>query len=319
MMTLGAQTRLDRMSPKRSDRDWVAARLADAKTGIMLMIDLKPAIVSSEAQRQAQLRWFKLAEIEALGLETKDALFLGLDHDSGAGFFALSIPESRIKDLPGGPTAVKPYVDLRTLAMQGALTPDELCIAGQARGLAQWHQTHRCCSQCGARSEVRDAGWKRSCWACAAEHFPRTDPVVIMLVTDGERCLLGHEKRFGQMYSRKFYSTLAGFLEPGEDIEAAVRREVREEVGLEVGTVHYHMSQPWPFPHSLMMGCIAEAKTTGIDIDKTEIEDARWFSRDDAMAALQGRHPELAVPGRHAIAHHLIKAFVEGSWGKRRG
>ena len=147
-------------------------------------------------------------------------------------------------------------------------------------------------------------------------YFPRTDPVVIMLVTDGQRCLLGHEKRFGQMYSRKFYSTLAGFLEPGEDIESAVRREVWEEAGIEVGKVHYVQSQPWPFPYSLMMGCIAEANKTEINIDKTEIEDARWFSREDALAALEGTHPELALPGKHAIAHHLIRAFVDKSWGK---
>jgi NAD+ diphosphatase len=146
------------------------------------------------------------------------------------------------------------------------------------------------------------------------DHFPRTDPVVIMLVVDGDRCLLGHEKRFGQMYSRKFYSTLAGFLESGEDIEAAVRREVLEEAGIKVGKVHYYRSQPWPFPHSLMMGCIAEAASKEINIDKHEIEDAKWFSREEARAALAGEHPELAVPGKHAIAHHLIKAFVEDSW-----
>ena len=321
MLTLGPQITLDRMSPKRSDTAWVAAKLAEAATRVMVMIDLKPVVEQTgmqagSDQKSGTVRWFTLDQAKSLGLDTTHAMFMGQEHTSKAGFFSIAISEAQAKGLPGAAAALRPFVDLRSLAMQGFLEPAELSLAGQARSLAQWHETHGFCAKCGQPSAMADAGWKRSCAACKTEHFPRTDPVVIMLVTDGERCLLGHEKRFGQMYSRKFYSTLAGFLEPGEDIEAAVRREVWEEAGIEVGKVHYVQSQPWPFPYSLMMGCIAEATKTEINIDKTEIEDARWFSREDALEALEGRHPELALPGRHAIAHHLIRAFVDKSWGK---
>ena len=321
MLTLGPQTTLDRLSPKRSDAAWVAAKLAEPATRLMVMVDLKPVVEQTgigdgpDAKR-GTLRWFTLDQINSLRLDTGHAMFMGQDHDTKAGYFSVAISEAQAKAAPGAAGLLRPYVDLRSLAMQGFLDPPELSLAGQARSLAQWHETHGFCAKCGQRSAMADTGWKRKCEACDTEHFPRTDPVVIMLVTDGERCLLGHEKRFGQMYSRKFYSTLAGFLEPGEDIESAVRREVWEEAGIEVGKVHYFQSQPWPFPYSLMMGCIAEANKTEINIDKTEIEDARWFSRADALEALEGRHPELALPGPHAIAHHLIRAFVDKSWGR---
>jgi NAD+ diphosphatase len=158
---------------------------------------------------------------------------------------------------------------------------------------------------------VKEGGWRRSCWACKTEWFPRTDPVVIMLVTDGDRCLLAHEHRYAKMYNERMYSALAGFIEPGEDIEHAVRREVLEETNIKVGEVTYHSSQPWPFPHSLMIGCFGRAETTDITIDSGEIADARWFSRKDARLMLERRHPEgLLVPGRQAIANTLIERFV---------
>ncbi len=158
---------------------------------------------------------------------------------------------------------------------------------------------------------VKDAGWRRECWACGQQHFPRTDPVVIMLVVDppNDRCLLGNERRFEQ----NMWSTLAGFLEPGEDIEHAVRREVLEEAGLKIGPVKFHSTQPWPFPHSLMIGCHAIAETTEINIDPNEIDDARWFSRADIKLMLAGKHASgLWLPGRQAIARSLITAFADG-------
>jgi NAD+ diphosphatase len=148
------------------------------------------------------------------------------------------------------------------------------------------------------------------CWACKTEWFPRTDPVVIMLVTDGDRCLLAHEHRFGD----RMFSTLAGFIEPGEDVEHAVRREVLEETSIRVGEVKYHSSQPWPFPHSLMLGCIGRAETTEISVDSGEIAEARWFTREEARLMLERRHPEgLNVPGRQAIANALISSFVDAA------
>lgn len=307
MATLGSQLSLDRRSDKRSDAAWVADRLAGGASRFLLLIDLKPAIHSSEDQKTGSIRWFTGAELTQLKIDTAEAMYLG-DGQDGASHFAVAVTEHYARHVPGGPYCLKPYVDVRSLAMQGVLQPEELAICGQARALAHWHDTHRCCSKCGGQNRVKDGGWRRQCWSCKLEHFPRTDPVVIMLVTQGDDCLLSHEKRF----QPNFFSTLAGFVEPGEDIESAVRREVKEEVGIDIGRVTYHSSQPWPFPHSLMIGCHAEALTREINLDTKEIETAMWVTREEAGQMLMGRHGAgYQVPGRHAIAHNLIRAFVE--------
>ena len=151
------------------------------------------------------------------------------------------------------------------------------------------------------------AGWRRDCPVCKAIYFPRTDPVVIMLAVNGAACLLGRQPRF----PKGMYSALAGFVEPGETIEAAVRREVREEAGVSCRAVQYFASQPWPFPASLMIGCFAEAESRSLEVDRVELEDARWFSRDEAIALIEGRHPDgLAAPNPMAIAHHLLKRWA---------
>ncbi len=155
---------------------------------------------------------------------------------------------------------------------------------------------------------MTQGGYRRDCPTCGAQHFPRTDPVVIMAIVDGDRVLLGRQARFVP----GMYSCLAGFLEPGETIEDAVRRETWEEAGIRVGRVGYHSSQPWPFPNSLMIGCIGEALTTDVVPDATELEDCRWFTRDEARAMLDGSHPDgVSSPKPLAIAHHLLLAFVE--------
>jgi NAD+ diphosphatase len=189
---------------------------------------------------------------------------------------------------------------------------DEVLLGefAQAASLIRWNGDNRFCGRCGAPMEIRIGGYKRVCTACEHMIFPRTDPVVIMLITDGEHCLLAHEHRYGD----KMYSALAGFIEPGEDIEHAVRREVLEETNIRVGEVKYHSSQPWPFPHSLMLGCIGRAETTEITIDSGEIAEARWFTREDARLMLERRHPEgLHVPGKQAIANALIASFVDAA------
>ncbi|HEV2603974.1 MAG TPA: NAD(+) diphosphatase [Microvirga sp.] len=197
--------------------------------------------------------------------------------------------------------------DLRSMALKGTVVPDELGILAMAKALLDWHRRHRFCSNCGAPSTLQQAGFRRDCTACGTQHFPRTDPVAIMLVTDGERCLLGRQPRF----LPGMYSCLAGFVEPGETIEAAVRRETFEEAGVRVGAVSYAMSQPWPFPSSLMIGCIGEALSTDITIDREELEDARWFSRDEIRLMVEGRHPDnLFAAAPMAIAHHLIRQWV---------
>jgi NAD+ diphosphatase len=306
MPTVGATTMLDRLVHKRSDPEFVKSKLNAPGARFLLLADLKPVIRSNAERTTATLAWFSLGELTEFGLPVADALFLGADHD-GNGCFALAVNEHRTRHVPGAVERLRPIVDLRSLAMQGAMSPEELSLCGQARALAQWHENARCCGRCGGVTLVKDAGWRRMCWACKTEWFPRTDPVVIMLITDGERCLLAHEHR----YSDKMYSALAGYIEPGEDIEHAVRREVREETSIKVGEVTYHSSQPWPFPHSLMLGCIGRAETTEITIDPNEIAEARWFTRADARLMLERRHPDgLHVPGRQAIANALVMAFV---------
>jgi NAD+ diphosphatase len=192
--------------------------------------------------------------------------------------------------------------------VQGLVGPDHLAPLAEAKALLSWHARHRFCANCGARTEMSQAGWKRECPSCKVEHFPRTDPVAIMLAIDGDNCLLGRAGRFVQ----NMWSCLAGFIEPGESIEDAVRRETLEEAGITCGEVKYFRSQPWPFPMSLMIGCHARATSTKITVDRSELEDARWFTRDEVALMFVGQHPEgISIPPPIAIAHHIIRAWVE--------
>ena len=310
--TLGTTKVLDRKGPKRSDEAFIAGLRGDAKSQFLVLADQKPVIVSNAARTESAIRWFALADMQKLDLPVADAYFLGVDRASGAGHFAIAVTEHRTRHVPGAVELLRPIVDLRSLAMQGIMSAEDLSLVGQAKALAHWHENARCCGHCGGTTLVKDGGWKRTCWACGLEHFPRTDPVVIMLVVAGDECLLGHEARFGK--DPKMYSTLAGFIEPGEDISHAVQREVFEEAGIEVGEVSFHSTQPWPFPHSLMIGCIGHAKTKTLNIDTTEIEEARWFKRDEVRLMLDGRHPKnWWVPGKQAIARALIQSFVDGT------
>jgi len=309
MPTVGSTVMLDRLGPKRSDAEFLKSKLEAPGARFLVLADLKPVIRSNAQRTEAKLAWFSYAELTKFGLPSGEALFLGIDKASNA-HFALAVTEHRTRNVPGAIEKLRPIVDLRSLAMQGIMSPEELSLCGQARALAQWHENARCCGHCGGTTLVKDGGWKRKCWACGLEWFPRTDPVVIMLVTDGSRCLLAHEHRYGD----KMFSALAGFIEPGEDIEHAVRREVFEETGVKVGEVKFHSSQPWPFPHSLMLGCIGQAETTELVIDTVEIAEARWFTRQDARLMLERRHPDgLTVPGKQAIANALIASFVDAA------
>jgi NAD+ diphosphatase len=200
-------------------------------------------------------------------------------------------------------------LDLRSIAVEGAVPPDELGILAEAKALLHWHARHRFCANCGAPTQMSCAGFRRDCASCGAQHFPRTDPVAIMLIARRECCLLGRQARF----AAGMYSCLAGFIEPGETIEDAVRRETFEESGVRVGAVRYVASQPWPFPANLMVGCVGEALTGEITLDRDELEDGRWFARDEVALMLDGRHPDgLRGPVRMAIAHHLIRRWIAG-------
>ncbi|EKS33575.1 NAD(+) diphosphatase [Afipia clevelandensis] len=230
-------------------------------------------------------------------------IFLGL-HE-GAPIFGMGIAASAAEDLMGRQDVA--VENLRAVAASGAVPARELSTIAMAKSLVSWHQRHGYCANCGARTSMADGGWRRICPSCKTEHFPRTDPVVIMLVTDGERCLMGRQSQFPPT----MWSCLAGFVEAAETIEQAVQREILEEAGIHCTDVRYYMTQPWPYPSSLMIGCSARATTTDITVDRTELEDARWFTRDEAVAMLARNHAEgLTGPHPVAIAHHLLANWI---------
>lgn len=201
--------------------------------------------------------------------------------------------------------------DHRFAELRGAmarLSPRDGELAATAKALLGWHRSHGFCAACGSPTAAARAGWQRTCAACGAQHFPRTDPVVIMLVTRGNRTLLGRSPS----WPPGMYSCLAGFVEPGETLEAAVRREVAEETGVPVGAVRYLASQPWPWPASLMVGCHARASGDAVTLDPAELEDARWVTREDMVAVMDNRHPDIRPARRGAIAHALITAWLAG-------
>jgi len=234
-----------------------------------------------------------------------ETIFLGLIGDEGR--FGYGIAPEAAEALKARSDLL--VTDLRTIAIKGLVDADHLPPIAEAKAMLHWHARHRHCANCGAATTLTDCGWKRACPQCKAEHFPRTDPVVIMLSVDGDRCVLGRSPRFVPT----MWSCLAGFIEPGESFEDAVRRETQEEAGIKTRRVRYFASQPWPFPMSLMIGCHAEAVSRDITVDREELEDARWFSKDEVAAMLMRKHPQgLTCPPGVAIAHHIMRAWVEG-------
>ncbi len=231
-------------------------------------------------------------------------IFLGLRDD--APVFGMGIADDAAEKLLNRSDVG--VVELRGIAMQGAIPSEQLSAIAMAKSMINWHRRHAYCANCGTRTRAAQGGWRRDCPSCKAEHFPRTDPVVIMLVTSGDDCLLGRQKQF----PTGMWSCLAGFVEAAETIEDAVRREVWEESGIRCDNVQYYMTQPWPYPSSLMIGCTAEALTRDIVIDRTELEDVRWFSRAEATQMLARQHTGgLTGPHPFAIAHHLVGRWLQ--------
>jgi NAD+ diphosphatase len=279
---------LDRADPLRGDPQRIEELRRD---GTLLALDGLLPVLGDDGR----LAW--LAAHEAP--DDAELVFLGLQPD-GRGAFGV-VPEDGNAD----PATVQRQI----WALLGRLSPDDLAIYGTARSVLDWQARHRFCAQCGAPTAPARAGWQRNCPTCGAEHFPRVNPVAIMLVECESRLLLGRGERFPP----RSYSALAGFLEPGESIEDAVRREVFEEAGVRVGEVQYIASQPWPFPSQLMVGCLGFAESLELSIEKNEIEDARWFSRAEVAEAMaKGRDStSFLPPPPQAIAHHLLKWWLE--------
>ncbi len=289
---------LDRDERHRRDAVHLAKSLQDDATRVLPLWKLAPLVIEGSERR---LAWATPAILD--GHAGPEPVFLGVG--DGRAHFAVDLSAHAEPLAEFGWAGAATFPDLR--ATVGLLSPSEGGIAAQARHIVDWHARHGFCPGCGGRTRPKDGGWSRHCTDCGSEHFPRTDPVVIMLVTDGDRCLLGRQKG----WPKPMFSALAGFVEAGETIEEAVRREVREEAGVEVRAIRYVASQPWPFPASLMIGCEAEAAAQPIAIDANELEAADWFTRDEVRAALAAPTERLGVPPPIAIAHHLIRGWVE--------
>ena len=278
---------LDRADHIRTD----PARLAEERrSGVLLQLDELLPVLDAEDR----LTWAPASDAPA------DAALVFLGMLEGRAAFA-EVPPRGDK----GPA----YAHRPAWAEVSRLSAPELAIYGEARTMLDWHARHRFCAQCGEATRPAKGGWQRDCPACAAQHFPRVDPVAIMLVECQGQLLLGRQSRF----PRRSFSALAGFIEPGETVEEAVAREVFEEAGVRVTGVRYIASQPWPFPSQLMIGCIAHASSLELVIDKTEIEDARWFTRAEVAEALAkgAKSASFVPPPKQAIAHDMLQWWLE--------
>jgi len=301
---------LDRAAQYRADAEGLAQIAASDEARAILLWRGKPLIYGDDLVR------LRLSET-VLKTVAKDRVFLGLEDGAATfaydlsdwvppemdqlqlgGFFDQSLQQH--PDLPDG------FVFAELRAVMTRLSPRDAELAATAKAVYSWHDSHQFCAKCGAASEMTQAGWQRNCVTCNASHFPRTDPVVIMLITHGNSVLMGRSPGWPE----GMYSLLAGFVEPGETLEAAVRREVFEEAGITVGEVSYLSSQPWPFPTSLMFGCHGQATSHEITIDPLEIEDAIWVTREDMAEAFAGRHAFIKPARKGAIAHFILHHWL---------
>lgn len=303
---------LDRAAEIRGSSDALGRAAGDPAARSILLWRGKPLISGGEEVALSRL------PLDHPVLEGATGPFL-LGREDGAARFAHDISdwspegvdESQIGAFVDPTEQVHPALggDMRFAELRQVMTrldARDAELAATAKGLFGWHESHGFCARCGARSEVAEAGWQRLCPACGARHFPRTDPVVIMLITHGNRALLGRSPHWPE----GMYSCLAGFVEPGETLEAAVRREVWEEASVQVGPVRYLCSQPWPFPASLMMGCHGVAASEEIKVDPVEIEDARWVTREELAAAFAGEDPTIKPARKGAIAQFLLRNWL---------
>jgi NAD+ diphosphatase len=293
-------SRVDRAAERRADADAMRALEGDSRARAYVIGGEMIVLRKTNEGLDPLFAW---AEARALAGVAETA-FLGFV--DGAPRFAVTIE-------PAAATGLKAdnafeVTDLRSIALRGLIEAEHLPPLAEGKALLNWHARHHFCPNCGSATLAVEAGWRRDCPACQTQHFPRTDPVAIMLPVTGDRCVLGRSHRF----QPGMWSCLAGYIEPGEAIEDAVRRETREEAGILCGRVAYFASQPWPFPTSLMIGCHAEAISHDVVIDRNELADARWFDREEVASMIARKHPEgFTAPAPVAIAYHIIRAWVE--------
>lgn len=298
---------LNRAAERRKDASTLAR---DPKSHTILFWKGKPMLCGGRLVRVAP-------DHPVLGDASPERVFLGYDDDVPT--FAADLSQwtpDNVDDaalntfldpsLQHHPALPADHVFSELRAHMTALSPRDAELAASARAVFLWHRSHRFCAACGVESTFEMGGWQRNCPACGTHHFPRTDPVVIMLITHGNSVLVGRSPGWPE----GMYSLLAGFVEPGETLEAAVRREVFEEAGITVGEVGYLASQPWPFPASLMFGCAGIATSKDITIDPEEIEDARWVTREEMTDVFAGQHPDILPAREGAIAHFLLKNWL---------
>ena len=297
---------LNRDSERRGDEAFIAEKLADAESLAVALWNGKPLVedvLGEDGQSTGvQIAYLRADMAQDLAGGSEKLLYLGLWKDIAV--FAVDI-EGAADPAEGPLQGLGKFEELRAAA--ATLPPADAGILATAKSMFEWRRRHRWCSACGQKTEVSDAGWKRVCPACEAEHFPRTDPVAIMLAVHEGKCLLGRQAA----WPAGMFSALAGFVEPGETIEEACARELQEEAGLKATAVRYHSSQPWPWPGSLMMGLIAEVDSADAAPDQTELEEVRWFSKEEAAQLIKGELEGAFCPPSLAIAHQLIKAWSE--------
>jgi NAD+ diphosphatase len=297
---------IERAAHLRADAAWLAARLADPATRVVPVWRARN-LVAHLGSDGAEPRAATLSVAEVRDLFGADAPFALLGLVAEVAHFALDVSHLDASDGAGPFAEPGRFVDLRAI---GPLLPrDEGALLAYARGLMHWHGRHRFCGLCGAPTEIVAAGHQRRCTDpdCRADHFPRIDPAVIMLVHDGgERIVLGRQR----VWPAGMHSVLAGFVEPGESLEDALAREVMEEIGVAVGDIRYHSSQPWPFPASIMLGFTARAGSARLRVNRAELEDGRWYSRAELLASPEDQR--FRLPRRDSIARRLVDDWLAG-------
>jgi NAD+ diphosphatase len=287
---------LDRAGHHRRNKAWLEAALAAPETQLVPFHRHQPFVM--EQGGVVTPGWLNGAARSRIAPPDATLLFLGLD-PNGAAHFALDVPD------PAPLGDLGRFEDLRMLGPR--LSRDDLAMLGPAKSIFEWHARNGYCANCGTPTLIVEAGWRRDCPSCSVEHYPRFDPVCIMVPTFGDKVFLGRQRA----WPKGMHSALAGFIEPGEAIEEGVARETLEEAGLKVREVRMHSTQPWPFPHSLMIGVLCEVEDDSETVDTTELESGRWFTREEAKLLIASKHPDAWAPPPFAIAHQLLKTWSE--------